>query len=363
MLKAPANDLPPPTLPRIAITVDNSSRAPPIPTKPRAISSHDIVANSDSASARILQVSAKTMNVRSVLIDISPFNDFSTNFKTPTSSNKPAPSPNNPLAISPKLSSEISTKALANILIAMDIAIIAIPAFITPFESNFFNDFVSDLKLNDNIVNIAPIAKIPFATSLPSSLAIDESEADSIPIAMAIATRDEILIPEVKDSKAPCTWSKIPLNLSPIPSPLSFLLKMLSMVSLILSSKPLNFFNAINIPPPAKPAKISPIETCSDIHVKVFTNASLILPATFEITAHAFNNQSPTLENTSPKLRTPSVADTKISEILPNPLDSKSEIVEKNFPVAVPLLRAVKKSPIAAAISRIKSAKLLIPLD
>ena len=162
------------------------------------------------------------------------------------------------------------------------------------------------------------------------------------------------------------------LNCSPIPD--VFFSSVLLKRSLILSINPLNFFIAINIPPPANPANISPIEILSVIQLKASTNASLILPATFKMKLKASTNASLifpatfeiklcTLENILPNPLRPLVAFSKTLDIPPKALDTASEIVEKNFPVLAPSLRDVKKSPMAAVISKNKSAKLFIPFD
>ncbi len=71
-------------------------------------------------------------------------------------------------------------------------------------------------------------------------------------------------------------------NLPLIPLSLS-LPKSFSSASLIFSIKPDNFLAATKIPPPASPAKISPSETFSEIHLNTVLIVSQIVPATFLI--------------------------------------------------------------------------------
>ena len=146
------------------------------------------------------------------------------------------------------------------------------------------------------------------------------------------------------------------LNLSAIPFSIGFLSKILLITSLILSKRPMNFFRVTNIPPPSKPAKISPTEIFSVIHLKVVDITVPIFLATFEI-------QDNTDLNILPKLRIPLVADSNNLDAPPNVFDRASEIFVNMSLVFAPSLIYAKKSPMEAAASKRKSVKLLIPLD
>ena len=120
------------------------------------------------------------------------------------------------------------------------------------------------------------------------------------------------------------------------------------MVSLILSNKPVNFLAAMNIPPPASPANISPMETFSVIHVNVFFMGSQIFFATFTI-------QLPTVTRIFPKPFKPSME-------LPNNLETPETILENTSvrpPVSNFSLSDVKKSPMDATVSRTKFTNFL----
>ena len=141
------------------------------------------------------------------------------------------------------------------------------------------------------------------------------------------------------------------------------ILNILPITSLILSSKLPNFFKAVKIPPPTKPAKISPNDTCSFIQPKTLPITSPIFEAAFETQLHIDSN-------TSPNFLIPFDAPSKILGIPPKTFDIPSaildnipEIVEKNSLVLAPLSKVVKKSPITAITSNRESAKFPNPLD
>ena len=125
-----------------------------------------------------------------------------------------------------------------------------------------------------------------------------------------------------------------------------------SMVSFILFNKSPNFLAEAKIPPPARPANISPIETLSVIHVKTFSKAPNTL-------FNAFDAQSPISDKISPKPFKPSTACDKNVEI-PEEIFDKAN--EKPL-VSNPLFIETKKSPITAITSKRESAKLSKPLD
>ena len=198
ILIAPIKEPPFPYLPKIAVTAVISAKEPPIATKPLRISSQDKLPRLANESPNILQALATNIIVIADFIEPSV---LSNNFKIPTNSNKPAPIAKRPLSISVNLRAAISTSALLNIFIAIDMAIIAIPALITPLESYLDNDLVNDLKLEESIPNNEPIPIRPFDNSLIFNDAIDFREADNIPMAIAILMSEATFIPEVKDSK------------------------------------------------------------------------------------------------------------------------------------------------------------------
>ena len=199
MLTALAIEFLPPNLFRITTDAVSSAKAPPIPAKPLPISSHERPLNLDNASAKILQLVAKA------IITIAVFNDgllFSTIFNAATNSPNPIPIATRPLKISLALRPESLTMALLRILIATDIAINAIPALTTSPGLNLFNVLENDLKLRLSIVNISAIAISDLPISLTCNFAMDESAAESIPIAIAILTNEATLMPVVKLANA-----------------------------------------------------------------------------------------------------------------------------------------------------------------
>ena len=163
---------------------------------------------------------------------------------------------------------------------------------------------------------------------------------DKIAIAAAIPMRDATLIPVVNDFRASFTPPRISENFSFISETFPPL-KKFSILSLTVFISPENFLAATNIPPPAKPAKISPDETLSEIHVNTFFTTSKICPADLAIAV-------PTAENTSPIDSTlPSAGSTALI-ISFKVLKIPSDRVVKNSSIPALSLSDVKKSPIDA---------------
>ena len=120
----------------------------------------------------------------------------------------------------------------------------------------------------------------------------------------------------------------------------------------MLSKNPAIFFPATKMPPPAKPAKISPTETWSEIQPKTVLTASQIFP-------HTFVTTSPTEENMSPKLP---ICSTALDKKLEMP-DAIFERTPENPAVSKPSLREVKKSPRDAAMFNTMSPRLDTPSE
>ena len=120
-------------------------------------------------------------------------------------------------------------------------------------------------------------------------------------------------------------------------------------MSLILSARSPNFLNATNIPPPAKPAKMSLALMFSFIQLNTFPRTFPIFPAIVLIQVQTLTKAFP-IPSKLP-----------ITEETPLPIPSKaldiiSLTLEKPSPALVPSFNLVKKSPMDAAISRILSA-------
>ena len=133
-----------------------------------------------------------------------------------------------------------------------------------------------------NIKNIAPMAITDLVISAGSKLAILFNEAAKIPNAPAIATNELTLTPVVNALSAFLISAKnaeIFLAKLGFPSPPNILL----MVSVMVSNKSVKLDTLLIIPPPRIPAKISPIETLSDIHPNTLVILSQIPVSTLEI--------------------------------------------------------------------------------
>ena len=238
------------------IAATSSPRAAPIPTKPRATSPQERPPNFTNASPRILQASA---NANIAILVLSEILIPSIILSPMQSSTKEPPSAIKPLAISPKERPDNFTSAPLMIRTAAASIMSASPAFISPLASNLESALFIALKLTLSSTSIKPMANKPLATSWTLSLAIVLREADRMPIAIAILTREEILIPVVNDSRESWTEPRILLTFSLRPFSV-FLSKRPSKILLILSTKLPSFLAKTNIPPPARPAKISPTE-------------------------------------------------------------------------------------------------------
>ena len=119
----------------------------------------------------------------------------------------------------------------------------------------------------------------------------------------------------------------------------------LESMSFILSTRPPSFLTSIKIPPPARPAKISPADIFSEIHVKAFTTVSFIRLATVEITL-------PTFENTLPRLPKESRANEHAFDVPSNAFAIVSLTTAKPFPFSIPSFSLMKNSPSDDVTSR-----------
>ena len=199
------------------------------------------------------------------------------------------------------------------------------------------------------------MAEMPPTTSPPLRAAIFSIELTSSAMDPAISTRVTALTLPVKA----LSESVRPLRISSkTPAPfLSFsppLPKMPSTASLILSKAPPIFCAARNIPPPARPAKISPPEMLSVIHVRTslmtFLTRSNAPPRTspiieaIDLTADPIEEIPPVKELKRP--RTPLMA-------VPTPLAAPSKmpncLIDSSSPTS--------QSPNPAAISSRLSSK------
>ena len=234
-----------------------------MPIRPFAIPSQDNPENFCKASPNILHASAKAIiailveiGIGAILIASNPlvktFIDIANAI--------------NDLA---KLYSSILANfciALAKISIALANAITEIPALTKPVPLNEAIALEINLKDLFSIKNIAPIAITDLVISAASKAAILLKEAAKIPSAAAIVTNEDTLTPTVNALNvlliSPKNAEIFLANLGVLPSPPNIL----SMVSLILSNKSVKLRILLNIPPPIRPAKISPIETLLAIH-------------------------------------------------------------------------------------------------
>ena len=196
-----------------------------------------------------------------------------------------------------------------------------------------------------------PIAVIDFATSSTLISEMVFNEDDNKVIATAIPTIDQVLRPVVKACKASWTAFIVSTNTS-FHSDIPFLLKTLSNVFSIVSKNLVNSFNAINIPPPAKPAATSPADIFSKIHLIRFSIGVQIFPTTS-------TNVPPIADNTSVNpckpltdaLKRPDIPEVKLDKTPINP-----SILKSSF-------KDVKTSPIAAAVSSTNVEKAFTPSD
>ena len=204
MLAAPSIEPAPPNLFSMARAATSSPKAPPIPTRPRLISSHCMLLNLSKALAKILQLSAKANIDKLVRNEIFvPFKTFS----AAHNSIKPPPIPINPFPMSLIESSPIFPIALAKILIASATSTKDTPALIKPFDPVLFNDFDIESRVIVSIPSIKPMAVKDFSISGNLKLDILFIAAAKIPIAAAIANKDVTLIPLVKDCNVLCKES------------------------------------------------------------------------------------------------------------------------------------------------------------
>ena len=119
------------------------------------------------------------------------------------SSTNPTPTPAKPFPSSNNDNCESFSTASANILIAFAIKIREKADLTISLAPFVFNVFVNELNVRLSSFIMAPIAATDLAISSTFNLEIVLSDAVSMPIAIAILTSDDILIPVVKDSKAP----------------------------------------------------------------------------------------------------------------------------------------------------------------
>ena len=183
----------PPNFPKTEAAAVNSAKAPPIPTKPLAISSQDMEPIEPRVLATTLHASAISTIANADLIDT--FSALPIIFKAPTNSKRANSIAIRPLAILSILSFDISVRALTNIFIAIDIAISANPDCTIPLASNSFRVLVIDLKLETNIANSIPIPSRPVAKSSIFNADIFLKAFANIPMAIAMLTNEAVLIP------------------------------------------------------------------------------------------------------------------------------------------------------------------------
>ena len=341
------------------VTATSSAKAPPIAAKPLAIEPQVISPNFLRASPKILQALAKA--IIDILVRKGIF-ILSIAFMPLTNINNPAPTPTMPLATALNCRFPIFSMAFAKVLIAVAINISENEAPIKPLPLPSASFLFIVLNVFVNIMNNTPTADNDFIKPATFISDIFLRADDNMPIATAIATTDVTLIPLVKDCKVSFTEPNISLKVSATP-----LLDSLSPflppninpirppsfnVSLIFETSLANFIATLNIPPPAKPAKISVAVMFSDIHPNTVFMVSQILPATLGIASPIFVNIFPNPFTFSVALfialETTSTIFEKLSEIL---------VVSKFS------LRVVRESPTDAAASKNKLTKFFNPSD
>ena len=157
------------------------------------------------------------------------------------------------------------------------------PALTRPLEGFAARVLDIDSSVLLSIRIMIPMAERDLTISPTSNLDIDLRDAVRTPTATAMLTSELILIPVENDCNESCRASRAPVIFDlRLPSSSPFL-KMLDITSLILSMRPENFLAATNIPPPARPAKISAKEKLSPINVNAALIPERIFPATVTI--------------------------------------------------------------------------------
>ena len=350
-------------LSKYLVTATSSAKAPPIAAKPLAIEPQVISPNFLRASPKILQALAKA--IIDILVRKGIF-ILSIAFMPLTNINSPAPTPTMPLATALNCRFPIFSMAFAKVLIAVAINISENEAPIKPLPLPSTSFLFIALNVFVNITNNTPTADNDFIKPATFISDIFLRADDNMPIATAIATTDVTLIPLVKDCKVSFTEPNISLkvsatplldSLSPfLPPNINPIRPSSSNVSLIFETSLANFIAILNMPPPAKPAKISVAVMFSDIHPNTVFIVSQISPATLGIVLPIL---LAILENIFPNPFTFSVALFMASEIIPTIFEKLSEIlVVSKFP-----LRAVRESPTDAAASKNKLTKFFNPSD
>ena len=350
-------------LSKYLVATTSSAKAIPIAVKPLAIEPQAISPNFLRASPKILQALAKA------IIDILVRKGIcilSIAFTPLTNINNPAPTPTIPLATALNCRFPIFSIAFAKVLMAVAINISENEAPIKPLPLPFASFLFIALNVFVNITNNTPTADNDFIKLATFISDIFLRADDNMPIATAIATTDVILIPLVKDCRVSFTEPNISLKVSAMPlldslSPflppnINPIRPPSSNVSLIFETSLANFIAILNMPPPAKPAKISVAVMFSDIHPNTVFIASQISPATLEVVLPIL---LAILEIIFPNPCTFSVALFMTSETIPTIFEKLSEI----FVVSKFSSRVVKKSPTDAAASKNKLTKFFNPSD
>ena len=287
---------PPPILLRAPSAMETSPNAPPIPARPRAISSQDIPAKLPTASASILHAWA-TARMATLVLSVTLFPEIF--LMASTRPPMPAPTPTRPFASSSRFSLPIFSTAEARIFTASAIAIMAIDALSTPLLSNRSRAFITSDKPPTSSPIMAPIAISDPVTAAGSIVLSLPMEMVSTPIAAAMVRSVPALMPLVNALMDSPTLSrrsvmfsliseKDPPSLSPPPVSLSI-------TSLIVPKRSPSFFVARNVPPPARPANRPVAPKFSDINENASPRPSLITPANSRIL-------EPTVPTVSPKL-------------------------------------------------------------
>ena len=167
----------------------------------------------------------------------------------------------------------------ARLLIAHEISSRLAAAPTRPFPPNTFNVLLNDLRLSDNMTNMADTALIDFSNDFPSILERVFSAEESIRIEPATMTSWDILTAPVNEDIPSATRPRLslidsPPDLSPsavvpnkdfIGSP---------MKSLMLSRTPLKLDNARIELTPIIALRTSPTEMFSEIHEPIFFRTS-----------------------------------------------------------------------------------------
>ena len=341
------------------VTATSSAKAPPIAAKPLAIEPQVISPNFLRASPKILQALAKA--IIDILVRKGIF-ILSIAFMPLTNINNPAPTPTMPLATALNCRFPIFSIAFAKVLMAVAINISENEAPIKPLPLPSASFLFIVLNVFVSITNNTPTADNDFIKLATFISDIFLRADDNMPIATAIATTDVILIPLVKDCKVSFTEPNISLKVSAMPlldslSPflppnINPMRPPSSNVSLIFETSLANFIAILNMPPPAKPAKISVAVMFSDIHPNTVFIDSQISPTTLGIVLPIFVNMFPNPFTFSAALFI-------TSEMIPAIFEKLSEIlVVSKFP-----LRAVRESPTDAAASKNKLTKFFNPSD